>query len=86
MSVFRGGQSLALLAEPKGEFLAAQAAGLVFRLYGKTGITSAAMPAADMPVGDAVGYHLRTGKHDITAYDWSRYLDFAGRASTAGAN
>jgi hypothetical protein len=37
------------------------------------------MPAAHQPVGDTVRYHVRTGKHDITAYDWQQYLDFAGR-------
>jgi hypothetical protein len=26
-----------------------------------------------------VAYHLRTGGHDITDYDWDRYLDFADR-------
>lgn len=68
-----------LLADPKGEFLAAHAAGSVYQLFGKVGITSSEMPAPDQPVGDTIGYHLRTGKHDITAYDWSQYLDFADR-------
>lgn len=26
-----------------------------------------------------VGFHLRRGRHDITAYDWDRYMDFAGK-------
>jgi len=37
------------------------------------------MPAVDRPVGETVSYRIRTGKHDITAYDWARYLDFADR-------
>ena len=39
----------------------------------------ATMPPVNQPVGDAVRYHVRTGKHDITAYDWQQYLDFAER-------
>ena len=66
-------------ADPKGEFLAAAAASEVYGLLGRTGVGTATMPPVNQPVGDAVRYHVRTGKHDITAYDWQQYLDFAER-------
>jgi (4-O-methyl)-D-glucuronate---lignin esterase len=66
-------------ADPKGEFLGAVAASEVYELLGKKGIGTAVMPPVDRPVGETVRYHVRTGKHDITAYDWDWYLDFADR-------
>lgn len=68
-----------LWADPRGEFLAAKHASAVYALFGKKGVGVEEMPPPDTPVGDAVGYHVRTGKHDVTAYDWERYLDFADR-------
>lgn len=66
-------------ADPKGEFLAAKLAEPVYALFGKTGLKVESQPAPETPVGDTIGYHLRTGTHDITLYDWSRYIDFAER-------
>ena len=66
-------------ADPKGEFLSAYHAGPVYALFGKKGVGVSEQPSPEKPVGDAVAYHLRTGKHDITEYDWDRYLDFADR-------
>jgi hypothetical protein len=68
-----------LWADPRGEFLSAKHASAVYHLFGKKGIEVDAMPPPDTPVGDVVGYHLRTGKHDVTTYDWERYLGFADR-------
>jgi hypothetical protein len=66
-------------ADPKGEFLGAVAASDVYELLGRKGVGTKQMPPVDQPVGDTVRYHVRAGKHDITAYDWEQYLDFADR-------
>ena len=66
-------------ADPKGEFLSLQHASSVYELLGKRGLGDVAMPAADQPVQRDVAYHLRTGKHDITPYDWQCFMDFADR-------
>jgi hypothetical protein len=64
-------------ADPRGEFLATQAADEVWRLFGVRGLEALEMPAVDQPVGARVRYHVRTGGHDITRYDWAQYLDTA---------
>lgn len=51
-------------ADPAGEKLAADEARKVYDFLG---------------AGDRVQYHTREGGHDIVAYDWNYYLDFADR-------
>ena len=66
-------------SDPRGEFLAAVAASPVWALFGMKGIDTDQMPPLASPVGQAVAYHVRAGKHDVTAYDWDRYLEFAAK-------
>jgi len=66
-------------ADPKGEFLSAAGAEAVYRLLGRKGLGTSEPPSVNHPVGDTIGYHVRSGKHALTDYDWLRYLDFADR-------
>ena len=66
-------------ADPRGEFLSALEASRVYDLLGYPGLPVDEMPAPDTPVMGQVGYHIRSGQHDITEYDWNRYMDFADK-------
>lgn len=72
-------------ADPRGEFLSAKGAEPVYALFGKRGLGVEAWPAVDQPVlGDGLAYHVRSGGHDITAYDWACYLDYADKVLRGG--
>ena len=64
-------------SDPKGEFLGAMHTEPVYRLYGKTGLGTSTFPGLNQSIGQTVRYHDRTGKHDVTDYDWYQYLRFA---------
>jgi len=66
-------------ADPTGEFLSAKEAERVWNLFGRQGLGVSEMPRVNQPVGHTVCYHIRSGPHDITTYDWAQYLDFADR-------
>jgi len=66
-------------ADPRGEFLSAVNATPVYKLLGKPGLPTETMPDIDKPVSGTIGYHIRTGVHDVTAFDWAQYLDFADK-------
>ena len=68
-----------LWADPRGEFLSVLHAEPVYRLLGTAGLGVAEMPPLNQPVMNTMGYHIRTGKHDVTDFDWKCYLDFADK-------
>ena len=65
-------------ADPRSEFLAAVHASPVYQLFGLPGVDSHEFPSPDAPIhGGQIAYHLRTGRHNLTEYDWNRFMDFA---------
>ena len=67
-------------ADPRGEFLALKHAEPVFGLFDLQGLSTEEMPTVDTPVtSDSMGYHIRSGEHDLTAYDWEMFMNFADR-------
>jgi hypothetical protein len=67
-----------LWADPRGEFLACKHADRVYRLLGADGLDVIQMPGLDSPVQKGtIGYHIRSGSHALSEYDWQRYMDFA---------
>jgi hypothetical protein len=64
-------------ADPKGEFLALVAAGPVYQLLGAQGLGTDQMPALNQPIQHTLAFHYRTGKHEVTEFDWEQFLDFA---------
>jgi hypothetical protein len=65
-------------ADPAGEYLAAVAAGPVYRLLGARDLgTADPRPPLDTPLtsGD-IGWHYHTGGHAATPADWNAFLAF----------
>ena len=67
-------------AGPEGEYWSGVLASPAWELYGKKGLVSSGFPPPETPLQDGCfSYHLRTGKHNLTPYDWKVYMDFADR-------
>jgi hypothetical protein len=63
-------------SDPKGEFLAAVAAGPVYRLLGKQGLDTDQWPPAGTPILHDIGYYMHNGGHGTLPGDWDIFLKF----------
>ena len=67
-------------AGQEGEYWSGILASPAWELYGKKGLVAQGFPAPENPLQEGcISYHVRTGKHDLTPYDWGVYMDFADR-------
>lgn len=70
-----------LWSDPKGEFAGLVGASKIWKLYGNIADLSPynEMPLTGKPLSEILSYHVRSGGHDITAYDWKQFLNFADK-------
>lgn len=69
-----------LWADPRGEFLSACATAPVYKLFDKEVLSGTFNQMENLRHHESiVGYHIRTGKHDVTTFDWESYIRFANR-------
>jgi hypothetical protein len=67
-----------LWADQKGQWIGTYNASPSYKLYGeKVAFTSPEQPPVDSPIIEsAIGYHVRSGFHGLTLYDWEKYMEF----------
>jgi len=64
-------------SDPKGEFLAAVAAGPVYKLLGKQDLGTEVWPAAKTPIfSNGLNYYMHEGGHGMVPTDWEIYVQF----------
>lgn len=65
-------------SDPEGEFLSAKFASPVYNLFGISAFETTQFPEVNRPIiKKGMGYHIRSGAHDITRYDWEQFINFA---------
>jgi hypothetical protein len=79
--VYATNASRDLWADPVGTYLSLKNAEKVYGLYKVRSGLPATPPGINKPLSKLpIAYHNREGEHNLTAYDWRNFIDFA-RAS-----
>lgn len=67
-----------LWADQKGQWIGTYHAKPAYDLYGeRVAFTSSDQPPIDTPIIESsIGYHVRSGFHGLTLYDWEKYMEF----------
>jgi pimeloyl-ACP methyl ester carboxylesterase len=67
-----------LWADQKGQWLGTYHAAPAYKLYGKkVDFVSVEQPQINKPIVKShIGFHVRSGFHGLTQYDWERYMEF----------
>lgn len=65
-----------LWSDPRGEFLAAVAAGPVFQLLGAQPLGTDQMPPVGQPILHTLGYYEHDGGHGALPSDWDQFFRF----------
>lgn len=68
-------------ADPQAEFVSAVLASEVYeKVYHKAGLIHNGFPEVDSVLQEGnIGYHVRTGRHDLFKFDWEAFMDFADK-------
>lgn len=64
-------------SDPEGEFATAKEADVIYRFLKTKGLPVKEIPALNTSVMGQIGYHIRTGGHDVTSFDWKQFLIFS---------
>ncbi len=63
--------------DPRAEFESLKQGSRIYELYGNRSLVKETMPSPEQGIvlGN-LGYHIKSGAHDMDEYDWERYLNF----------
>ena len=73
-----------LYADPKSEFLSCMAASPVYEtVFGQKGLVFSEEEMPEEPFScheGSIGYHLRSGNHFLSRYDWQKFIEYRNMA------